>query len=130
MIPVWTPKLLRGNGSIDHPEDLIRLPLLHEISARDWQYWCGQMAIEYSGPDRGQRYDNQSLIMQAALSGQGVALVDEIFAVPYLKTGELVTAFGSVTGPGAYWLVTPKFSKLSVAGQQFSKWLVDELHCN
>ncbi|MHA7776364.1 LysR substrate-binding domain-containing protein [Roseibium sp. M-1] len=127
MIPVWSPHLPGADHPLRSPADLIRLPLLHEIGARDWRFWCSKMGVSYDGPDRGQRYDHQGLILQAALSGQGVALVDEIFARPYLDKGELRTAFASLAGPGAYWLVTPSFSGLPPAGRIFADWLAGEL---
>lgn len=127
MIPVWAPGMPGADNVARRPENLLSLRLLHEFGERDWQHWCARMGIDDAGPGRGQRYGHQGLIMQAALNGQGVALVDAVFAAPYLATGELVTAFGSVEDVGAYWLVTPAFSKQPPAGRQFVQWLLDQL---
>lgn len=127
MVPVWVPGML-GAAELHSPKALIAHRLLRENGTRDWYYWCSQNYIEFAEPDRGQRYDHMGLILQAALNGQGVALVDQLFAAPYLETGELVTAFRSIDGPGAYWLVTPSFSELSQAGQVFSDWIRKELY--
>src|SRR5207248_1299170 len=77
LMPVCSPALRVALG-IDKPvraEDLARLPLLHDAQRQDWPLWFQAQGVESvpRGAMSGPSFDDQMLLIRAALSGQGVA---------------------------------------------------------
>jgi len=61
------------------------------------------------------------------MSGQGVALVDELFAEEHFAAGRLVRPFDISLPYGAYWLVARRFDRLPHAASAFVGWLTAKL---
>jgi len=74
--------------------------------------------------ERGPVYGDGGLILQAALRGQGVALIDSFLTQEDLAEGRLVRLFDTPARYGAYFLVARSFSGLSEAGASFARWLL------
>jgi LysR family glycine cleavage system transcriptional activator len=128
MIPVCSPDLLVGRR-LRGPADLLSLPLLHDAERTAWSLWFqtqGVLNIDHAASS-GLSFDDQMLLIRAAASGQGVALVTETLARPELEQGSLVRAL-DIDWPQefAYWLVCPRAN----AGQRkivvFRDWLLGE----
>ncbi len=128
MIPVCSPDLLIGRR-LRGPADLLSLPLLHDAERTAWSLWFqtqGVLNIDHAASS-GLSFDDQMLLIRAAASGQGVALVTETLARPELEQGSLVRAL-DIDWPQefAYWLVCPRAN----AGQRkivvFRDWLLGE----
>ena len=81
MIPVCSPRLLAslGDRAPRCPADLLRLPLLHDTERQDWALWLQAHDIADLGhaASSGISFDDQTLLICAAASHQGVALVTE-----------------------------------------------------
>ncbi|RWX74761.1 LysR family transcriptional regulator [Neorhizobium lilium] len=122
IIPVLAPVLLEQAGDLDQPVDLLRLPLLHEESRDLWQRWFSQSGTD-APVQRGTVYTDGGLVLQAALQGEGVGLLDELFAENDLKTGRLCQPFALSIPHGAYWLVARRFSELPEGAIAFIRWL-------
>ncbi|WP_081059206.1 LysR family transcriptional regulator [Burkholderia anthina] len=92
-IVVASPRYLRGRSTPAHPRDLHEHRCIRRrVSGAQVQRWLferlGQrLALEVEGP---LILDNRNVIIEAALSGAGLAYVSEELAVPYLATGRLV----------------------------------------
>lgn len=65
--------------------------------------------------------------MQAVLRGQGVALMDEIFAEEEIKAGRLLRLFDLAIPQGAYWLVARSFERLSPSASLFVHWIASRI---
>src|SRR5262245_48035334 len=108
LIPVCSKALLRSRPRPVRAEDVAALPLLHDEQRRDWPLWFEAHGVRpvpkeaLSGPS----LDDQILLIQAAASGQGVALVTEVLARHELARRKLVKAI-DLAWPQefAYWLV-------------------------
>ncbi|NTA83955.1 LysR substrate-binding domain-containing protein [Agrobacterium tumefaciens] len=122
IIPVLAPVLLEQAGSVDHPVDLLRLPLLHEETRDLWQRWFSAAGAD-APVRRGTVYTDGGLVLQAALQGEGVALIDELFAKNDLDAGRLRQPFAISIPHGAYWLVARRFSELPEGAIAFTHWL-------
>lgn len=76
------------------PAALLHGPLLHleeRYSPRfDWQRWFDHHEVPYDGTLGGSRSNDYSLILQAALDGQGVALGWHHIVGPLLRDGRLM----------------------------------------
>ena len=95
IVPVASPDYLARHSAIRTPSDLSAHVLLHAQSVDkswyDWQQWFQHFGLD--GTDlEGPSFDNHLLMMQAALSGRGVALGWIGTATAFLAEGQLVKA--------------------------------------
>jgi LysR family glycine cleavage system transcriptional activator len=130
VFPVCSP-LLQQNGALPrHPADLAGFTLLHDASpdldpsCPDWGMWLKAAGVDGVAVDRGLRFNQSSLVLEAAIAGQGVALAKGQLAAEDLRTGRLVRPFKMAQKLDfAYFLVCPprKTSLGKVAA--FQSWL-------
>ncbi|MEO1138093.1 MAG: transcriptional regulator GcvA [Pseudomonadota bacterium] len=95
--PVCSPDLLRGPHPIDWPADLRHHTLLHidwKEAEATWRMWLLAAGVDEIDPTRGPRFTHESMAVQAALDGQGVALLGEVLISDHLDAGRLVRPFG------------------------------------
>jgi LysR family transcriptional regulator, glycine cleavage system transcriptional activator len=126
LIPVCAPSLA---ARLRRPADLARATLLHDEDPRAaWPDWLA--AADLGRPawgERGPRLPDSSLLLQAAIDRQGVALSRRRLAAPALNGGRLVQPFGPAVAMGpAYWLVLPpRGTPMSRATRSFAAWVRD-----
>ena len=126
MIPVAAPHLLDKIPSINHPSELLQLPLLHEESRSVWQAWFAAAGV-VTPVQRGTVFTDGGLVLQAALQGEGVALIDAFFVQDDLQANRLCQPFQLSIPHGAYWLVAKRFTDLSRDAVGFMRWLEAKL---
>lgn len=133
VFPVCSPQLLKGRDLPLAPTALAELPLLHlrpEIRSRwfDWNGLFRALAIAETPSPGMLRFDNYTLLIQAAIAGQGVAigwrhLVDEL-----LDQGLLCRLCASeVRSDFGYYVVLPERKRRQRLTQYFVDWLKLEL---
>ncbi len=111
------------------PADLLHLPLLHDAERQDWALWFQAQGVSDIAHTTigGISFDDQMLLIRAATSDQGVALVTETLARPELDSGNLVRVL-DVDWPQefAYWLVYPRATAEEPKIALFREWLLEE----
>ena len=127
MVPVCSPSLLGGATRVD-PEQLERLPLLHQSARPDaWREWfevAGRPNVNAMG---GSRYELFSLLVEAARAGLGVALMPRFFVLSEIASGELLIPSPYVLhNQRSYYLVYPQNKVGSPSLQVFCQWLRDQ----
>lgn len=133
VFPVCSPRLLGERQAPLPLEELQRLPLLHlksEAHSRwfDWPALFRALDLPRPPESAGLRFDNYTLLVQAAIAGQGVAigwrhLVDEL-----LEQGLLCRPVReSVASRYGYYAVQPERKRRARLVQPFVDWLRDEL---
>jgi LysR family transcriptional regulator, glycine cleavage system transcriptional activator len=126
LIPVCSKALLRGRPRPTRAKDLAALPLLHDTQRRDWALWFQAHGVHPIPKEAltGPSLDDQMLLIQAAASGQGVALATEVLARPELIRRSLVKAI-DLDWPQefAYWLVYPDAHADQPKIAAFRQWL-------
>lgn len=122
MIPVAAPQLIEDRAALEHPSDLLQLPLLHEENRNLWQNWFTAAGVTTT-IQRGTVYTDGGLVLQATLQGEGIALIDELFVKEDLNAGKLCQPFSLSIPHGAYWLVARKFADLPEEADAFVRWL-------
>jgi LysR family glycine cleavage system transcriptional activator len=131
MIPVYSPSFVASLGARRprSPADLLELPLLHDAERQDWALWFQAQGVADLGhaASRGISFDDQMLLIGAAVSHQGIALVSETLARPALDQGDLVRVL-HVAWPQefAYWLVCPRATAEQPKIVAFREWLISE----
>jgi LysR family transcriptional regulator, glycine cleavage system transcriptional activator len=92
--PVCSPSL-----GVKRVSDLKRVPLLHIDGRRrprplpDWRRWCDKAGVSHVDTSAGQHFPDSLLAVQAAIAGQGVAIVSVVLVSHALRAGLLVTPF-------------------------------------
>lgn len=132
VFPVCSPKLIEGRTAPLSLEALCDLPLLHlrGETSHHWFDWTGLFrALQIpSAPAPGQlRFDNYTLLIQAAIAGQGVAigwrhLVDALLDQGLLCRPVIETA----RSPMGYHVVLPQRKRRSAMIERFVEWLREE----
>lgn len=112
-----------------HPEatsvaSLVELPLIHERSTRQWENWFDHAGITEPPRLRGPRLWHGHLAVEAALLGQGVALVSDLMAGELLMRGELEEMVPTNIRLGGYYFITQarRWNENSIAALR--KWLL------
>lgn len=125
--PVCTPALLEGEHRLRKPSDLLHHTLLHDDSRTDWAMWFLAAGIVGGDPTRGPAFTDSSLVLQAAVDGQGVALGRSALAAADLEAGRLVKPFDiSLPAVFAYYLVCPEATADHPKIASFRSWLLAE----
>jgi len=127
LVPVVTPSLRADGPPLEKPADLLAYTLLHEENRSGWQRWFAAVGLPDAPPGRAQIFTEGNLVLQAALRGHGVALVDRSFAAEDLAKGRLVQPFDMSISYGAYWLVARDFKRLSPEARAFRQWLLQRI---
>ncbi len=127
--PVCSPALLQRLGPLREPADLLRLPLLTPNDAW-WRHW-----FELAGVAAGEMetragivLDSQQIEGQAALAGQGVAMLTPSLWAADLAAGRLVQPFDLIGDDGwFFWLVYPEARRNVAKIRAWREWLLEEV---
>ena len=127
MFPMCSPALLKEK-KLDKPEDLRHHTLLHDDMETDWRRWLVAAGVKGIDPNRGLHFPNSSMLLQAAVEGQGVALGRSALAAGYLAAGQLVKPFElKLPVDAAYYVVYPPAYAQRAKVMAFRDWLMEEV---
>jgi LysR family glycine cleavage system transcriptional activator len=127
VFPVCSPLLLKGDNALRTPDDLRHHTLLHDDFRVDWRLWLLAAGVEDIDPTRGPTFTDSSMVIQAAVEGQGVALARSVLAASDLAAGRLVKPFDvSLPARWAYYLVCPRAMRDNPKIIAFRDWLLAE----
>lgn len=132
VFPVCSPQLLAGRQMPLPNDALCDFPLLHlrGENINNWFDWAGVFrALDIpQAPAPGQlRFDNYTLLIQAAIGGQGIAIGWKHLVDDLLDQGLLCRpiAGAAISGQG-YYVVLPQRKRRVQIVQQFVDWLASE----
>lgn len=127
--PMLSPRLLESQGPLQHPGDLLRLPILDPADVW-WRHWFREAGIvdpDLAGRPQNQ-FGTQMLEANAAMAGQGVAILTPGFYRDEIAAGLLVCPFPRLSTDGtAHWLAYPENRARSRKIRLFRDWLLEEL---
>jgi len=133
IVPVCSPALLLGEHPIKKPEDLIHHTLLHDgspdkdESCPTWPMWLKAAGVCHKAGQRGPKFNQSSLVIEAAVTGKGVALAKAALALADLEAARLVIPFDMTTPTEfSYYIVHPPSKSSSPAVKAFKTWLKEE----
>jgi len=126
LVPVCRPGF-RGGRLPRAPGDLLKVPLLHD-ERQPWSMWFKAVGLDYRDAGQGPRYSDQTLLLQAAIGGLGIALARASLVQAELESGRLVRLFSqSVRTRYSYFIVYPQGSGNTEKIQVFQKWLLEQV---
>lgn len=125
IIAVASPQLLEGYGLPLDAASLSRLPRLHD--AHDfWPAFFKSLAIE-GRVGHGLRLSQTALVIDAALSGQGVALVSRCMVARDLAAGSLLQVTPQIIqAKQDFYLLAQRNARRSAATDAVLRWLVSK----
>lgn len=126
LFPVYNPRLMPKAGRIDEPADLLRQPLLIDNmpAVMGWEGWFETAGVKEKPRQAAVMITDSSMLIDAAVRGQGVALVRDLLVREELEAGRLVAPFDIRVIPEfAYYLATPPHKSRLPKVQAFSAWL-------
>ena len=135
VFPVCSPALLDGPHPLVHPEDLQWHRLLRQDwdpnapTWPDWTMWLQAAGVEDVDPNQGPQFaaGSYSLMMDAALAGQGVALASSVLVADDIEAGRLVKPFDlSMHQSLRYYLVGPEATADEPMSAAFREWVLSE----
>ena len=136
VIPVASPGLV-AERSLLLPEDLAHHTLLHDgspdadESCPDWVMWLTARGIKGVDGNRGPRFNQSSLVIEAAMNGRGVALAKRALAQADIDAGRLVAPMQITTAVDfAYYLVHPKAKGRLSQVKAFAAWVTAEANAH
>jgi LysR family glycine cleavage system transcriptional activator len=126
LVVVCAPELA---AVLKEPRDLAKVTLLHDEPRERWSLWLRRAGVAEVDPWRGPGFSHSNMVIQAAVAGQGVAVVGETLALDEIKAGRLVRPFAAVaTIPTdySYYLVYPEAAAERPKIVAFRSWLLAE----
>lgn len=128
LFPVCAPDLV--DSGLKTPADLVNFRLLDVYTApADWPRWLEVAGVD---PDKTEveraSFDSYILALEAAASGDGVALANWMFARADIESGRLVRPFDSVIDqPTPLSFVCPRERREEPRIAAFRDWLIKEI---
>ena len=119
---------LTAADRIRQPADVPGNTILHHEGAMNaWQQWATSHGIASSRVQPGPRFAQYSAVIQAAVSGLGVALVPHILVIEELADESLVVPCGETitVAQGHYLCFRPDRSNLPALAE-FRKWILSQ----
>ena len=131
VVPVCSPELLRRRTKRKIGRGLGDLPLLHyddpalEGILPDWQTWLNAAGIHGVDAKRGARFNNQLLMIEAAIRGQGVALGCRFVVADDLESGRLIRPIEHPCISKHNYYIVHRRQHKPEATAKFSEWLTE-----
>lgn len=125
MFPVCSPSFLARQTSLSTPEDMTQQALLYSSETYDqWRDWFAAADVSRPDHERGPRYGDELMLLQAAIEGQGIALARSLIASDEIGAGRLVRLFDiTVQCRHSYYFVCPEGRESKAEIRSFLDWL-------
>jgi LysR family glycine cleavage system transcriptional activator len=127
LTPICSPGLAQAGMGLRQPADLVNHALLEVYTAaEDWHAWLDAAGVPQLKGRSAAKFDSYLLAIEAALDGQGIALVPHFLAAPDIKSGRLVQPFSiDVLQPARWYLACLKERAEEPRIRRFREWLTD-----
>jgi LysR family transcriptional regulator of beta-lactamase len=108
---------------LHQPDDLRKFTLLRSYRAQDWPTWLSGAGVT-NLPARGPIFDASTLMIQAAIHGEGIAIAPPSMFMRELSSDAVVQPFPLAVDVGSYWLTRLISKPPTPAMDAFSTWLI------
>jgi LysR family glycine cleavage system transcriptional activator len=126
LFPVCSPQLVAGGNRITKAADFLRFPLLRLDDWKTWSRWFEAAGVTDPVAD-GPVLNRASMLIDAAVAGQGIALARTALAAWDLINGRLIRPIDiSLSMSKTYWIVCPKATSSLPKIATFREWLLTE----
>jgi LysR family glycine cleavage system transcriptional activator len=121
-----TKHSLLAHGPLN-PADCLRYALLQDRDRADWPAWFEANGVKPTrAAKRGTCYADDALLIQAAIAGQGFAVVRDVYAASALNAGSVKLVMDwSVQTEADYFLVVKPERRAVPKIAAFRSWIMD-----
>ena len=132
LIAVCSPALLAERGRPSSPADLHDWPLVYALGwENDWAYWSACQNQRAPDLSQASAFRLYSMVVDAALSGLGVAIGRSALIEGELEQGELVPVLDHQTrAPRRCCLMIKAAARQEPQIQAFRRWILQESQAN
>src|SRR6266850_7454028 len=124
LFPICSPKLVDGRR-LSKPADVLKFPLLHLDTRNDWPTWLDAAGVPDAEVPHGPVMNRASMLIDAAVDGQGIALARTTLAAWDLINGRLFRPFTEALRLSkTYWIVCPKATAMLPKVKKARDWLL------
>ncbi len=133
VVAICSPGYLTGQKPIKRVDDLLDHYLLElEVNypqRLDWTSWLRKAGVDGQPKRKPFLFNDYSVVIKAALEGQGIALGWRHIVDPLLEQGRLVTAVpNTVVTDNPFYILAPGHLPLSPATVSLRDWLIAEVN--
>jgi LysR family glycine cleavage system transcriptional activator len=128
LVPVCAPNLI-GRRPIGAVKDLLRYPLIHTSTRRfAWSDWLrGHGIARPPRPHRDLEFGHFFMSIEAALNGQGIAIIPRIILSLYKEAARLQRPIAAtLPSAGSYYLLVPEERLKVPEVAALHRWLLSE----
>jgi len=128
IVPVASPSLLQSDP-VASAAELVDKPLLHLATRpRLWRQWFEHCDIDADPSYRGNRFDQFSMIIEAASMAMGFALLPLYLIEQELNSGKLrIVVDQPMSTENNYYVVMPDGKREQALGLAFTSWLLSQV---
>lgn len=127
--PFASPNVIARHAPIEDARDLLALPRIAD--EQWWTAWLGAVGLADCGDQpAGVYFDSQVLVGNAAINGQGVAMLTPGYWQAQIDSGQLVRLLPHVKAAhwqAGFWLVHPESKRNQPKIRAFRDWLMAEV---
>ncbi|MCX2863033.1 LysR substrate-binding domain-containing protein [Paucibacter sp. PLA-PC-4] len=126
IVPICRPQELRGRQALREPADLLSRPLLYHSNYPDnWRQWLEAVGVLGAQLKPSADFEQVAMLVQAVVSGLGVAVVQRCLIDDELAAGRIVVPFEQpVQISRGYMLCTRRASQSQRALRSLRQWLL------
>jgi len=96
------------------------------MTRRNWKTWMKTAGVRDIKVNQGPIFSHSSMVLQAAIHGQGVALAHNVLTRPDINSGRLIVPFNHVLiSKDAYYLVCRESQSELGKIAAFRQWMMD-----
>lgn len=128
IIPLGHPDLLKQLDQESLEALLKKLPLLQATSRPNiWSHWFTETGMDHPHPHMGPRFEHFHMVIRAAASKMGIALLPRLLVEEELASGQLAALDTQlVQSKGNYHFAYPQSKRANPNLQTFRSWVIRE----
>lgn len=132
LFPVCSPAWLAQQEAIQQPSDLLTKPLIHleehYIPRFNWPQYFQHYGLQLNATRKDVSFNDYSIVVQAAIEGQGIVLGWHHIVQPLIEQGKLVAPLGErILTPEPFYVIAREDKPLSTEVRALLEWLLVEM---
>jgi len=122
VLVVGRPDILSDIKRGLHPEDVSGMTVLRH-TLLSWIDWSSGAFGKKTEPARYMHFDDSITMLEATVSGAGIAVTTRIAATPYLESGALVQIHPFVMTDKGYYVEVSESGDFKPSAKAFANWI-------